>query len=59
MEEGPTTSRYRRTARWLARVADQAGSPDTRSAILATAALYEKLADHADNWRAFLDDRAA
>jgi hypothetical protein len=56
---GTKTTRYRRTAQWLVRVANQATSPDSRSAILTTAALYQKLADHADNWREFLKDRAA
>lgn len=59
MRDTNSTDHYRALAARLVRLAATARSPEVRSQLLATAALYRKLADHADNWNDFLADRAA
>jgi hypothetical protein len=59
MSEKGNTDYYRALAERLAQLAARTRSPDIRSHLLATAALYCKLADHADNWHDFLNGNAA
>lgn len=54
-----TTAYYRDVATRLEALAAAASASDVRSQLAATAALFKKLAAHADNWNAFLKDRAA